>query len=130
MRNRFIKEAFIAIVLLGFTTEILAQNFKNIKVTEDNHISEIKSLYIKTAFLDGLPDIKDEAYGYIVKDNDGYGYLLINQEKIPIGSTVPTNKNPYINDKPYVVGYMELDGKKIPIIVLANSVAQLKELGF
>lgn len=130
MRNRFIKEAFIAIVLLGFTTEILSQNFKNIKVTEDNHISEMKSLYIKTAFLDGLPDIKDEAYGYIVKDNDGYGYLLINQEKIPIGSTVPTNKNPYINDKPYVVGYMELDGKKIPIIVLANSAAQLKALGY
>ena len=80
MRSRYIKEAFIAIVLLVFTTEISAQNFKHIKVTEENHISEIKSLYIKTAFLDGLPNIKDEAYGYIVKDNDGYGYLLINQK--------------------------------------------------
>jgi len=126
MRIRFIKEAFIAIVLLIFTTEISAQNFKYIKVTEDNHISEIKSLYIKTAFLDGLPNIKDEAYGYIVKDND----LLINQKKLPIGSTIPTNKNPYINDKPYVVGFMELEGKKIPIIVLANSAAQLMVLGF
>ena len=47
-----------------------------------------------------------------------------------IGSTIPTNKNPYINDKPYVVGYIELEGKKIPIIVLANSVAQLMVLGF
>lgn len=28
MRSRFIKEAFIAIVLLVFTTEISAQNFK------------------------------------------------------------------------------------------------------
>lgn len=130
MRSRFIKEAFIAIVLLVFTTEMSAQNFKYIKVTEDNHISEIKSLYIKTAFLDGLPNIKDEAYGYIVKDNDGYGYLLINQKKLSIGSTIPTNKNPYFNDKPYLVGYMELEGKKIPIIVLANSVAQLKVLGF
>lgn len=82
MRSRFIKKAFIAIVLLVFTTEVSAQNFKYIKVTEDNHISEIKSLYIKTAFLDELPDVKDEAYGYIVKDNDGYGYILINQKKI------------------------------------------------
>ena len=130
MRSRYIKEAFIAIVLLVFTTEISAQNFKHIKVTGENHISEIKSLYIKTAFLDGLPNIKDEAYGYIVKDNDGYGYLLINQKKLRIGSTIPTNKNPYINDKPYVVGYIELEGKKIPIIVLANSVAQLMVLGF
>ena len=130
MRIRFIKEVLIAIVLLVFTTEISAQGFKHIKVTEDNHIPEIKSLYIKTALLDGLPNIKDEAYGYIVKDNDGYGYLLINQKKLSIGSTIPTNKNPYINDKPYVVGYMELEGKKIPIIVLANNVAQLKALGY
>lgn len=130
MRSRFIKEAFIAIVLLVFATEISAQNIKHIKVTEDNHISEIKSLYIKTALLDGLPDIKDEAYGYIVKDNDGYGYLLINQKQLRIGSTIPTNKNPYINDKPYLVGYMELEGKKIPIIVLANSAAQLIVLGY
>jgi len=130
MRIRFIKGVFIAIVLLVFTTEISAQSFKHIKVTEDNHITEIKSLYIKSALLDGLPDIKDEAYGYIVKDNDGYGYILINQKKLSIGSTIPTNKNPYINDKPYVVGYMELEGKKIPIIVLANNLAQLILLGF
>lgn len=130
MRIRFIKEVFITIVLLVFTAEISAQDFKHIKVTEDNHIPEIKSLYIKTSLLNGLPDIKDEAYGYIVKDNDGYGYILINQRKLSIGSTIPTNKNPYINDKPYVVGFMELEGKKIPIIVLANSAAQLMVLGF
>lgn len=130
MRIRFIKEVFIAIVLLVFTTEISAQGFKHIKVTEDNHISEIKSLYIKTSLLDGLADIKDNAYGYIVKDNDGYGYILINQKRLSIGSTIPTNKDLYINNKPYVVGYMELEGKKIPVIVLANNAAQLIALGF
>ena len=130
MRMRFLKEVFIAIALLVLTTEISAQDFKFIKVTEENHVTVIKSLYIKASFLDGLSDINGEAYCYVVKDNDGYGYLLINQKKLPIGSTIPTNKNPYINDKPYVVGFMELEGKKIPIIVLANSAAQLMVLGF
>lgn len=127
---RFLKEVFIAIALLVLTTEISAQDFKFIKVTEENHVTVIKSLYIKASFLDGLSDINGEAYSYVVKDNDGYGYLLINQKKLSVGSTLLTNKNPYANDKPYLVGYMELEGKKIPIIVLANSVAQLKILGY
>lgn len=127
---RFLKEVFIAIALLVLTTEISAQDFKFIKVTEENHVTVIKSLYIKASFLDGLSDINGEAYCYIVKDNDGYGYLLINQKKLSVGSTLLTNQNPYANDKPYLVGYMELEGKKIPIIVLANSVAQLKILGY
>lgn len=130
MRMRFLKEVFIAIALLVLTTEISAQDFKFIKVTEENHVTVIKSLYIKASFLDGLSDINGEAYCYIVKDNDGYGYLLINQKKLSVGSTLLTNQNPYANDKPYLVGYMELEGKKIPIIVLANSVAQLKILGY
>lgn len=130
MRMRFLKEVFIAIALLVLTTEISAQDFKFIKVTEENHVTVIKSLYIKASFLDGLSDINGEAYSYVVKDNDGYGYLLINQKKLSVGSTLLTNKNPYANDKPYLVGYMELEGKKIPIIVLANSVAQLKILGY
>lgn len=130
MRMRFLKEVFIAIALLVLTTEISAQDFKFIKVTEENHVTVIKSLYIKASFLDGLSDINGEAYCYVVKDNDGYGYLLINQKKLSVGSTLLTNKNPYTNDKPYLVGYMELEGKKIPIIVLANSVAQLKILGY
>lgn len=127
---RFLKEVFIAIALLVLTTEISAQDIKFIKVTEENHVTVIKSLYIKASFLDGLSDINGEAYCYVVKDNDGYGYLLINQKKLSVGSTLLTNKNPYANDKPYLVGYMELEGKKIPIIVLANSVAQLKILGY
>lgn len=127
---RFLKEVFIAIALLVLTTEISAQDFKFIKVTEENHVTVIKSLYIKASFLDGLSDINGEAYCYVVKDNDGYGYLLINQKKLSVGSTLLTNKNPYANDKPYLVGYMELEGKKIPIIVLANSLAQLKILGY
>lgn len=127
---RFLKEVFIAIALLVLTTEISAQDFKFIKVTEENHVTVIKSLYIKASFLDGLSDINGEAYCYVVKDNDGYGYLLINQKKLSVGSTLLTNKNPYANDKPYLVDYMELEGKKIPIIVLANSVAQLKILGY
>lgn len=130
MRMRFLKEVLIAIALLVLTTEISAQDFKFIKVTEENHVTVIKSLYIKASFLDGLSDINGEAYCYVVKDNDGYGYLLINQKKLSVGSTLLTNKNPYANDKPYLVGYMELEGKKIPIIVLANSVAQLKILGY
>lgn len=130
MRMRFLKEVFIAIALLVLTTEISAQDFKFIKVTEENHVTVIKSLYIKASFLDGLSDINGEAYCYVVKDNDGYGYLLINQKKLSVGSTLLTNKNPYANDKPYLVGYMELEGKKIPIIVLANSLAQLKILGY
>lgn len=130
MRRRFLKEVFIAIALFVLTTEISAQDFKFIKVTEENHVTVIKSLYIKASFLDGLSDINGEAYCYVVKDNDGYGYLLINQKKLSVGSTLLTNKNPYTNDKPYLVGYMELEGKKIPIIVLANSVAQLKILGY
>lgn len=130
MRMRFLKEVFIAIALLVLTTEISAQDFKFIKVTEENHVTVIKSLYIKASFLDGLSDINGEAYCYVVKDNDGYGYLLINQKKLSVGSTLLANKNPYANDKPYLVGYMELEGKKIPIIVLANSVAQLKILGY
>lgn len=130
MRMRFLKEVFIAIALLVLTTEISAQDIKFIKVTEENHVTVIKSLYIKASFLDGLSDINGEAYCYVVKDNDGYGYLLINQKKLSVGSTLLTNKNPYANDKPYLVGYMELEGKKIPIIVLANSVAQLKILGY
>lgn len=127
---RFLKEVFIAIALLVLTTEISAQDFKFIKVTEENHVTVIKSLYIKASFFDGLSDINGEAYCYVVKDNDGYGYLLINQKKLSVGSTLLTNKNPYANDKPYLVGYMEMEGKKIPIIVLANSVAQLKILGY
>lgn len=130
MRMRFLKEVFIAIALLVLTTEISAQDFKFIKVTEENHVTVIKSLYIKASFFDGLSDINGEAYCYVVKDNDGYGYLLINQKKLSVGSTLLTNKNPYANDKPYLVGYMEMEGKKIPIIVLANSVAQLKILGY
>lgn len=78
---RFLKEVFIAIALLVLTTEISAQDIKFIKVTEENHVTVIKSLYIKASFLDGLSDINGEAYCYVVKDNDGYGYLLINQKK-------------------------------------------------
>lgn len=129
MRTHCIKKAFIAIALLFFSTNILAQEFKLIKVTEKNHIAEIKSLYIKEPFLKEI-NINNGVYGYVVKDNDGYGYLLVNSSKLSVGSTIITNKNPNANDKPYLVGYLEAEGKKIPMIVLANSLEQLKRSGY
>lgn len=127
MRTHYIKKAFIAIALFFFSTNILAQEVKLIKVTEKNHITDIKSLYIKEPFLN---EIINGAYGYVVKDNDGYGYLLLNSSKLSVGFTITTNKNPNANDKPYLVGYLEAEGKKIPVIILANSLEQLKRLGY
>ena len=129
MRTHYIKKAFIAIALFFFSTNILAQEVKLIKVTEKNHITDIKSLYIKEPFLNEIISVNG-AYGYVVKDNDGYGYLLLNSSKLSVGVTITTNKNPNANDKPYLVGYLEAEGKKIPMIVLANSLEQLKRSGY
>ena len=86
MRTHYIKKAFIAIALFFFSTNILAQEVKLIKITEKNHITDIKSLYIKEPFLNEIINVNINELPIGISEKniiyyDGKKYYLDEKEK-------------------------------------------------